>query len=1214
MKKLSLIELIITIIVLGLLVSLAMFNLTDVKSSAEKSKELANLDAMTKAAQMHFSKEGTYPTFTKPLIGNPGFLNLEKLYPEYLTKTPDLNRIYYVDVDGNVTVSKEKYPEFVKYDEVIDTLIFEQSDEFESYIISGSVDGTVATKSIFSPFEIMAASEQKIIKITEVKNKKYLTQQEIDGFNDFITEKLAEKYKNLVFEDIYDFYIQGVDKYGNITPYIGENFNPYENNRVDNKNITRLEISNTSSLNEDKIDVYLKNNVASYYLDKPAFAYTIKTDIFTNLFNEATEDIDEEKAKKILNSDMVKKLLNQSVVDVLEQTKKLKKEAGEVVDFLSTVNMLSNAVKDLDMTGKGISDAKGREISENVMNFLESKLDVLPKKYGTIEIAKTEISKELSDNSKLNIVKAYDKEYLKAKKNLEKYIRTPNYENLKAFIFMISSVALTWGDEAHLIGKFEEFNEINNITVTHEGGKFKILNGYDDMDFIDKMKDRFDNENSFNTKNLFKVENINNEFRLIFNTDVNLPEGYKIYVSNEKTKVSKKFIRGYNNEPLDLGFSAASKGIYTDEISEVVKFYLKSSQTLYYSIMNGSKDIELTDWNVIQVINAHDYHTALNGNIVFEDEKLYYSVTGRIHDTLTSTSAAVFFSIGETADTVDHVHLLKTGSDEYLRILIDDFDQALDYIKAPMKFNFKVVDGYNGSTNNVTPLTPWIESAFPEIKYISPANQVVFNINVTMDGYDSGKDIIKNVPLKYEIVTEDFYQNIEWKGDISSAPCSGIYTVQARLELESGQWTPWKEKTFIVLDERVDKLGYKDNYYSASLAYGSAYVLSNGSIRMFGDNTRNALGIGHINALPEGSYVDISLPNGEKAKNVFTGSYTTLIISQSGKLYGFGKNDSYALINSTVSNVFEPTLIFDPVSFGAKVIKAQTSGSYTMILLDNGDLYFRGANSNYIAGNNTTTFKEVTKLDFISNLEDFDTMGQFVVAINKNDEVFAWGRNYYNVFKNSGITYVYSPVKIMDNGWIVKAGDTLMLMIDRAGNVIARSDREVSINGVYKSLSSEINSLNIKAKYIESGASNAYIISEYGLLYTFGQNNYGQLGHGSYNTGGTQYTSPNIMTAKMQTSNKAEVLKSMGNYTDRQRSLASGLDFTNVNFISKEVYMAKVIAHTDEGYRYASGYNGTKNYLGLYKDSQLEEFMLYGGKRDTPSIINVFIPIGGLNQ
>lgn len=1220
MKKLSLIELMITIVVLGLLVSLAAINFYDVKSNAENSKLLSNVDAMTKSSQNYFFKEGTYPAFTRPTVGNPGYLDLEKIYPKYLTKIPSLNYHYYVDVDGNVSASTEKYPEFISYNEDADTLVFEQSSDFERYIISGSVDGRLVESNSFFP-ELIASDKNRIIKITEVESKKYLTQQEIENFNSFILNEINDKYPNITFEDIDEFYIQGVTKDGIITPYIGESFNPYQNLRVDNKSILRVDVPESVSLDSQKIDLYLLENIAPYYTNdlSGSLTKTIKSDIVTQMLDDSVQEQAKDEIKESFENIFTSLKTTGPFMKIFESAQKVVDTFDDITSFFEVTNMLSNAVKDLDMTGEGISAAKGAEISEKIMKFLKDELDIPEEKYSSKEVAKTTIEKDLSSFQKAKFLRAYNKEFSKVKKSLEKYIKIPNVNNLSEYVYEMSRANLTFEDESVLRVTFEEFNRLNNISASYEDGKINIVNGYDDMNFIEKMNDQFNNDRDFNIENLFKIENINGAFKLIINEGFNFPVGYKIYVSNSPVEVKKDFLGGFKNEPLYFDFINHSKGVYYGTLEESLENYLKSAETLYYTVSDGSKTINPDDWNEIYISRAHDYHTAISSDVVYEEGKAYYVASGYIHDTLSSNNAVVIFSFSETPSdsAVNYVHHLSSNLDEYWRIVIDDYNEDYPYHRSPLKFSFKVVEGFSGSIDDFTyetALTPWIEDSFPGMMYTPESNEIQFSILVSMQGYPLSAPIIKDVPLVYDIVSEETPKEVEWEGNIPFAPKGGTYTVNARVKGSDDQWGEWQPKIFTVLNERLDKYDYKDNYYSATLASGSVYVLSSGELRLFGNNTVNALGVGHMNTLPEGSFVDISLPNGEKAKNVFTSSYSVLVISESGKVYGFGKNTSYSLINSTVDVVLEPTLVFDPTILGSKAIKAQITDKFTMILLDNGDLYFRGTNVNNIAGPNTSTYKDIVKLDFISNLDDFDTMGQFVVAIDKTDEVFAWGRNYYNVFENSSISYSGAPISIMNDGWIVKAGDTMILIIDRAGNVIAKGEREVTINGVSTRLSSEINAFNVKAKYIESGMSSAYIISHDGKLYTFGQNNYGQLAHGSYNTGGTALSSSGISTAKMLTSNKSDILRNIGNYTDRQRALGSTLEFENVKFVSKEVYMAKVIAHTNDGKRFASGYNGTKNYLGLYTDNELDEFLVYGGKRDTPSHINVFVPVKGLNQ
>lgn len=106
-NRFTLIELIVSIVVIGILAAIVMLNISDLRLQAEETARAATERELQTAVDRHYLDYGVYPTIPQPTKNNPQWLESDKVVPEYIRK--DYADDYLVEVDdkGTVTVIRK---------------------------------------------------------------------------------------------------------------------------------------------------------------------------------------------------------------------------------------------------------------------------------------------------------------------------------------------------------------------------------------------------------------------------------------------------------------------------------------------------------------------------------------------------------------------------------------------------------------------------------------------------------------------------------------------------------------------------------------------------------------------------------------------------------------------------------------------------------------------------------------------------------------------------------------------------------------------------------------------------------------------------------------------------------------------------------------------------------------------------------------------------
>ncbi|XP_008182284.1 X-linked retinitis pigmentosa GTPase regulator isoform X2 [Acyrthosiphon pisum] len=131
----------------------------------------------------------------------------------------------------------------------------------------------------------------------------------------------------------------------------------------------------------------------------------------------------------------------------------------------------------------------------------------------------------------------------------------------------------------------------------------------------------------------------------------------------------------------------------------------------------------------------------------------------------------------------------------------------------------------------------------------------------------------------------------------------------------------------------------------------SGIVCKNGRVFCFGKNSFGQLGLGHTENVYKPNCVKSLKP--DKVKHIACGRSHTIVSTENNIVYGFGDN-SDGQLGQSVADVTHSDVPIEVTRFNDKNIIQLSAGSYhTAALLENGDVYVWGSNSDRQLGLNS---------------------------------------------------------------------------------------------------------------------------------------------------------------------------------------------------------------------------------------------------------------------
>ena len=337
--------------------------------------------------------------------------------------------------------------------------------------------------------------------------------------------------------------------------------------------------------------------------------------------------------------------------------------------------------------------------------------------------------------------------------------------------------------------------------------------------------------------------------------------------------------------------------------------------------------------------------------------------------------------------------------------------------------------------------------------------------------------------------------------------------------------TPQKTPVRVPLPAGVDS----SFTYTQAVA-GGYHVLavgSDGIVYSWGANNRGQLGDGTTSDRSKPQPVKGADGQPFKAVQISAGAYDSAAIDPQGRVYTWGSEcnsgGSYSLSRST------PTLVQDPSGSneGLQAVQVAVKWSFIMALDKNGTVYAWGYNDYGQLGNGTSDFSytnQPTPVQYPGKTgqplqaKQISAGSWSALAIDTTDTVWAWGWNDRGQLGNgSTADRQYSPVRVQDptgtnqgfQASQICTGTNHTLAIDKEGTAWAWGDNgngrlgngtvknartPTQINGFLQQNNADA---GFKAARISAGSQHSLAIGQDGNAYSWGDNQYGQLGTGN---------------------------------------------------------------------------------------------------------------------
>ncbi len=356
--------------------------------------------------------------------------------------------------------------------------------------------------------------------------------------------------------------------------------------------------------------------------------------------------------------------------------------------------------------------------------------------------------------------------------------------------------------------------------------------------------------------------------------------------------------------------------------------------------------------------------------------------------------------------------------------------------------------------------------------------------------------------------------------------------------------------------------------YEIGMASGfSVGVASDGNAYAWGSNQYGQLGQGSTSSRRQKTPVRVPLPAGVDSNFTYTqavaGGYHVLAVGSDGIVYSWGANDRGQLGDGTTTGHFKPLPVKGADGQPFKAVQV-SAGAYDSAAIDpQGRVYTWGSECNsggsYSLSRSTPTLVQ----DPSGSNEGLQAVQvavkwSFIMALDKNGTVYAWGYNDYGQLGNgtSDSSYTNQPTPVQYPGKTgqplqakqISAGSWSALAIDTTDTVWAwgwndrgqlgngsTADRQYSPVRVQDPTGTN---QGFQASQICTGTNHTLAIDKEGTAWAWGDNGNGRLGNGTVKNART----PTQIKGFLQQNNADAGFKAARISAGSQHSLAIGQD------------------------------------------------------------------------
>lgn len=295
------------------------------------------------------------------------------------------------------------------------------------------------------------------------------------------------------------------------------------------------------------------------------------------------------------------------------------------------------------------------------------------------------------------------------------------------------------------------------------------------------------------------------------------------------------------------------------------------------------------------------------------------------------------------------------------------------------------------------------------------------------------------------------------------------------------------------------QVGDSDNW--VTIAAGEEFSLAikaDGTLWAWGNNDRGQLGIGTTN----NSLVPTQVESDNKWISVSAGGKHAIALKNDGSLWTWGYNYFGQLGNGTVSGWSAASPTPTKVGNDTNWTSISAGTNHNLALKSNGTLWSWGENTLGQVGDGNAQANPKVSTPYQVGQDTWRVLsagGLFSTAIKTDGTLWAWGNNYYGEMGNGGTDALHIPTQVGTDIWKnVEAG--------RYHATASKTDGSVWVWGDETSKGIKQGSAPTKKErlsgivQVSSGEGFTLALKSDGKLYSWGKNNYGQLGTGTTST------------------------------------------------------------------------------------------------------------------
>ena len=274
----------------------------------------------------------------------------------------------------------------------------------------------------------------------------------------------------------------------------------------------------------------------------------------------------------------------------------------------------------------------------------------------------------------------------------------------------------------------------------------------------------------------------------------------------------------------------------------------------------------------------------------------------------------------------------------------------------------------------------------------------------------------------------------------------------------------------------------------------SLFLDNNGAVFASGSNGFGKMAIGNSGSsnLPKRTVFTT-----EKVTEIAAGISHSLFLTTSGVVYSVGGNTEGQL--GSPATTFTTTPV--PVQFNETITKIFAGEKHSMLLTFSGKVIVFGDNTNGQLGDGTTNKRTAPfELPLIETIQDISGGKYHSLLLTNKSEIYSFGRNLFGELCDGSTTQRLSPIKIQSNETFMKisTGQDISVLLTTKNEVYTCGRNDKGQLGDLSLTDSKIPiktyEIGKKFKQISSSTEHSVVLSNDGIGYSFGSNQYFTLG------------------------------------------------------------------------------------------------------------------------